>query len=252
MKKKAVVGLCCLLLSGCVSAEEGNQSTVHGEKLVHEDVILTETGSSFYPIPSLSLEEAVFLVEQEIRASFFGEHNQEFLSKVGRSLEESKRWHSNTIWMETGNVLAQIWSEYPDVDTQALVTEVLGQMFQKLAYRVDSAVEDGETGDIILKILVAPMGAVSFATEDFVQEYFYQVIESVDVLALTMEEYVYYDNLASQGLLVKILENTREMTYGKEQELSLRLVKAEDGYQMDEEDWYQIRHYSIDYTGHYQ
>ncbi len=240
--------LLCGLLSACSVAEELPLS--EPEKLVMEDVVLGETGSSFYANPQLSLEEALFLVEQDIQACFFQQHDPVFLAEIGRSLEDSQWMQQSTVWMETGNLLSKIWSEYPDEDTHALAKEVLSQMFQKMAYRVDSAEFEEETGDILVKILVAPMGAVGFATEEFLQDYFYQVIEGADVLTMSLEDYIHYDNLACQGLLVKILDNTREMSYGKEQELTLRLISREDGFQVDTEDWYQLRGLAVDYVGY--
>lgn len=249
MKKSLVLGLACLLLSACAVREEIPNSTILGDKLASEDVILVDTSSSFYPIPSLSLEEALFLVESDIRASFYGEHDNDFLRLLGRSLEDSDWRYQSTVGLETWVLLGEIWSEYPDENTEALAREVLQQMFKKLAFRVDSAVFDQETEDILVRILISPMGAPSFATLDFVQNYFYQVIESEDVLAMDLEDYVYFDNLASQGLLVKILDNSKDMSYGKEEELYLRLAKKPGGYQVDVDDWHDIRNYAIDYAG---
>lgn len=249
--KNGIFLLALLALTSCTVVEEAPILENSGDKLVLEEVISADISSSFYPIPSLNLDEAMYLVENDIKSSFFNLHAPEFLTLIGRSEEDSHWRFQSTVWLEAGVLLDEMWAEYPDQDTEALAKEVVSQMFQRLIFSVDSADFDEETEDILVEITVFPMSAVDFADEETLLVYFTQVTHHVDVLTVEMENYVYYDNLSTQGLLVKVLDNTQNMEYAQEQAMLIRLVKEDGGYQVDLDDWYQFREYTIDYQGHY-
>lgn len=249
--KNGIYLLSLLLLTSCTVAEEVPISEANADKLVQEDVILADVSSSFYPMVEMSLENAMYLVENDIKSSFYDIHDPDFLALLERSVEDSQWRFQSTVWLEAGVLLDEIWAEYPDQDTEALAKEVLSQMFKQMSFSVDSAHHEEESDDILVKVTVFPVTSVNFLDDDTILAYFTQVTHDVDVMEIEMEEYVHYDNLSTQGLLVKVLDNAQNMEFGRGQELLIRLVKEEGGYQLDLDDWYQFREYVMDYQGHY-
>lgn len=246
--------ICCL--SGCSVVEEplitSNMMEPAMENQLLDQAVFQESGSGFFPIESLTEDEVVSLMTAEIESAFYNFREPTFLELTQRSEEECQLFYLQTMWMESWTLLGEIWAEYPDSRTEMEALEVTKSLFQKVAFRVQSATENPETGHFQVKVSIAPMGGVVFATEDYLLEHFSAITAETDIMYLSQEAYENYDNEASLALLQQIRETSVDMSYGKEQELVIDLLKEEGGYRVELQDWYQFREFVLDYTGIYQ
>lgn len=248
---KCVMLLLCLMLTGCAVVEDVSISNMEPAVEQSSSLEFEVLGESTL-FPLLSTENVIQMVTADINAQFLNNHDPDYLALLGRTEAESVAYFQKNVGLEAQVLLDVIWAEYPDETTWAEATAVVELLYQRLAFRVHSAHEDEETGHFQVKIAIAPVSGVDFATESYLLAHFEEVTQETDVLSIHQEDYEYYDNIASLSILNYLRQGVSELSYGKEQELVLELVKEEFGYRVDIQDWYQLRELALDYKGHYK
>lgn len=219
--------LLTLLCSACTMSVLDN--TPMGEEPVPQEQILAPD----YFYPNLSLEEAQYWVTADLEALYYCFYEENYLEYVKISPEEIDQRRLLWLSQDVPLLLDRLWSEYPQEECLSLAKEVMEKFYYSFRFRVVSVELIEESTSFALVLEYQSLLFPDSFTKEYIQENFDFISQNVQMSSISQENYLHYDNIATQRLLRELLR-LESFSYGELETLELYLDASAQGYYLND------------------
>lgn len=175
------------------------------------------------------------------------EESQTTLASFFFTLETQRQELQTQVFSEeVMPLLSALWAEYPTEENQILAQEVIARYYQNIAYEIEAIELEEETGDYLVHFSIFPLCFPDYLKKNYLQENFNEVSKNAQMAHISLERYIYYDNLACSKILQELLIQ-EESPHSTAEEYTLRLQHNTEGYTIDKSDWFGLHNLLFQY-----
>ncbi len=202
-------------------------------------------------------QDARDYVEGEIQAMYYDRYTPEYLEILNQEPQELRHFYQDNLVSETERLLHFLKSELPTEETTARAQKIMASLYQKVRYEIGT-VDRERGGDWTVNLVIYPVEVLDFLTTSYIDGVWEEVVEEADIQWETMTDREYeelsqeLDNKYTNLLLDEVEKKLLTASYGRPQEVAIRLVERDKTHVIHSADWYELDQLVIDYYGRYR
>lgn len=197
----------------------------------------------------VTADDAKMLVQGNLDELYLGKFDADYLKLVDSSEEESQQSYQDGLEVE-----AEVFAYYFDIENltdelKAEIVDLYKDIYAQSKYTVGDASKLDES-TYAVKVTVSPLDIFVLVNDAFDEalQPFYDKYASVDISAMSDDEYDAYDKEWAEAVINLCKEKLPEMGYLEERSLVIQVTLDEDDYwTMSGDDFYNLDEIIIEY-----